>query len=281
MTHQMPQQTPQLQARPIPALFLILAILAVTEPSPVASAETAPAQTGPQQPAQPSIEFDRFEGELLYFKNNASTFSVKTPLLNPSYLGKLIPSGSTASSADGESFPYFLFEAKTCDSCPLAVHAVKADPANPAQATSPTTFVYPGKIIDKKKYGVIFQSRAFFGRCLPRKGDVYVSFQRELTSKRRGQQPSVYFAEATKSGFEEQLIERHMPSIKETLRRVKAKQCVEISGQNRAMGPQTINLSIRGIRSNAAEEEDDDEVSSNPADPADPAKPAQGAVLVE
>ena len=46
--------------------------------------------------------------------------------------------------------------------------------------------MYPGKIIDPKDGHLVYESRAFFGKCLSRlPGDAYVAFQKDWAEKKK------------------------------------------------------------------------------------------------
>jgi hypothetical protein len=148
---------------------------------------------------------------------------LKTGLFDLSYIGSL------QSNAGG--LPYFLIDAKPCESCQdeRKIYVVRPNGAKP------TSFVYPGKVFEPKSHALLLESRAFFGECLPRKGASYVVFQKEKIDRRRSLQTSVFIAEAGKDYFDERLLERHLPSIATTLKLVKKKSCHEIPGRNRLM----------------------------------------------
>jgi hypothetical protein len=161
--------------------------------------------------------------------------------------------------ADEEAAPpHLLVVAKPCASCnqEKGIYLIRFD------GTQPMHFIYPGRIVDPKSRALLFDSRAFFGKCLSHeKGDVYVVFQREKVDRRRALQSSVYVAEPAKQFVEERLIERHMPRIRYTLHRVKAKQCHAIEGWNRLMLAKPLDLKPRHIG-----DDDDDEDTDHPGD---------------
>lgn len=107
-----------------------------------------------------------------------------------------------------------------------------------------STFLYPGKILDFDTGRVVFESRAFLGRCLNKINvGVYVVFQREIIDKKRGFVNSVFIADASRSDhLEEHLMESRFPRIQETLQWVKKKECIEILGKTRRMSRFSLSL---------------------------------------
>lgn len=198
------------------------------------------------------VEVDRVEGGKIHFKNTASKRvpkSISTPLVDINFVSWLKPGdgGTTAP-------PYPLFSAKPCNDCPQdrALYLLQATGRKPMQ------LVYPGKIIDPKTGVTVLDSRAFYGKCLSDKQDVFVVFQREHVDKRRSLQNSVFYAEPLKDKVEERLIERRMPKLDFTLKRVKAKQCFEIEGRKRKQVPKYVDFFQK------AKENDDDEEDEAP-----------------
>ena len=198
------------------------------------------------------VTFDRFEANTLFFKNEngAAPKPVKTQLAEVLYLGTLNPPKG--------GLPYFLFSARSCQECleDKAIYAIQ-----PTSEGKPTSFVYPGKILDPKDKELLLEARAFYGKCLPHKGDVYVVYQKEKVDRRHQMQPSVFVAEPTENSLEEKLIERHFPKLPTTLQLVKKKSCVEISGRNRVMLSKPLNLTPRSLASDS--EDDDTDPSKN------------------
>ncbi len=127
--------------------------------------------------------------------------------------------------------PYYLFSALPCGepSCKerRLVFLVRAD------GQVKTTFVYPGKVRDRKSRRLLLDSRAFFGKCLPSKGEIFIVFQKEKLDRRRGLRRSVYLAEVGKDRIHEKLIIRRRPRLRHVIRQVKRKTCEEIKGFNR------------------------------------------------
>jgi hypothetical protein len=231
-------------------LLILLAFLGLFQ-------ETSAAKSPPTPSPIEQVTFDRLEQDTVYFKAPEGAplpQPLKTNLFDLSYLGILKPSEGGA--------PYFLFTGKPCQSCldDKAIYALRPN------STKPTTFVSPGKIIDPKNKGLLLESRAFYGKCLPRRGDVYVAFQKERVDRKRGLQPSVFVAEAGKDYFDENLIERRLPSVKTTEQLVKRKTCWEIAGRNRLMLSKPLDLHPRA---NVDSDDDSDEDNSSPSDKSD------------
>lgn len=174
-----------------------------------------------------SLEVSHVEGTTVHFKvpeGMSLPQSLTTSLHDLKHLG-------TLESPEGGS-PYLLFSGRPCLSCPLdkSLYMLRPDGGKPVQ------FVYPGKVIDPKSGSLILESRAFFGKCLPSTNeDVYVVFQKERVDRRRYLQSSVFVARMGKYRIHESLMERRLPKISATLKRVRQKQCREIEGRNRRM----------------------------------------------
>ena len=213
------------------------------------------------------VTFDRVEDQTLFFKTPEGTPSVaplKTKIFDLSYLGELRPS---------QGAPYFLLSGRPCDDCldDKTVYAFR--PGIQYGIQKPNAFVYPGKILDPKSRALLFESRAFFGKCLTGKNDVYVLFQKEKVDKRPRLQTSVFFAEAKMDSLSENLLERKLPNIQNTLRLVKKKSCKEISGRNRLMLAKPLDLTPKN-HDNEADDRDDDADNADEADGIRPKKEA-------
>jgi hypothetical protein len=189
--------------------------------------------------ARAAIDFEREENGVVHFKSNADepVKPIQTQLHELLYVGAI----RTESSA-----PYFLFSGRTCADCieDRGVHVIR--PGKPGGIV--TSFVYPGKILDPETKELQLESRAFFGNCLPGKGDVYVVFQKERLGKNGRMQTSVFIAEPADDYLQEKLIERKLPKIDDAIRRVRSKACHEINGRNRIMVSQPIDLRPRNKR---------------------------------
>jgi hypothetical protein len=218
-----------------------------------------PAQAPEREAAVARLEFDRVEKDAVHFKAPQGTPAprpVSTGLSDLRYLGSLWPESGS---------PYFLFKAKPCQDCAhdLGIYAIRPEGGRA------TAFVHPGKVLDPKTRNVLLDSRAFFGRCLTGRGDVYVSFQKERLDRKRGLITSVYIAEAGSERFSERLIERRGPRINEALRRVKDRECVEIEGRNRLMLSKPLDLTPRAgdgdADDDAPEPDDSDKGKADPA----------------
>lgn len=248
----------------IPALGAVPA----ASPSPLTSppAASAPAPT----PAMASssltgIDIARIENTTIYFKSPdgvAVPSPVKTGIYELKYLGALrqIDGGSAQQ-------PYFLFTGRPCDNCiqDKAVYAIRA--TDGAIAGKLTSFVYPGKVFLPKDRALALQSRAFYGKCLPRhRSDVYVVFQTEHIDRRHRTMMSVFVAEPGPNHLIETLIERRLPRIIETLRKVKAKACHEIEGRNRVMLSKPFDLRPKHPDEQDEEEDRDDDTDDSSND---------------
>ncbi len=183
-----------------------------------------------------ALDFDRIEGSTVFFKGAPAGQTVtplKSNLFDLHYLGSL-------KSSKGEN-GHFVFSAKPCENCPQdsAIYVLKPGGVKTA------SFVYPGKIIDAKRGGVVMESRAFLGKCLrSHPGDVYIVFQKERVDRKKRAQTSVFVAnpdEAPRaantsvqvSTLDEKFYERNLPRLDQTLGLVRSKICREIPGRNR------------------------------------------------
>lgn len=171
---------------------------------------------------------------------------LKTDLFDVKYLGTIRPP---------EGAPYFLVSAKPCKACQneQAIFAVRPNDRKP------TGFVYPGKIFDPKSRALLLESRAFFGKCIPSRGDLYIVFQQERVDRRSRLQSSVLVGEAAKEHLDETLIDRNAPKLRTTLQQVKRKQCQEIEGRNRLMLSRPLDLHPH---SNISDDDDGEDEST-------------------
>jgi len=205
-------------------LLRIVTILVLLLGTYAVAAEAAPI---------PPPTFDHADGGTLYFKSEKGDAPkpLKTSLFDMSYLGSL----------NGDDATYFLFTAKPCQNClqESGVYALKPTGGYPA------TFVFPGKIFDHKTRATVYESRAFFGKCLAHHEDVYLVFQSERIDRRSSLQRSVFIADPGTDHMNEKLIERNFPRIQDTLKYVKAKRCHEVSGRNRIMLSHPLDLKSR------------------------------------
>lgn len=223
-----------LKSSTIPLIAALLVLTGLTHPA--ASA----------MPTRDKIGLERIENDLLVFnapQGMDAPKSMKTGLFDLKHLGTLHP--------DEGGDPYFILTAKPCATCSeeKAIYAIRPD------GTKPTSFVYPGRIQDSKSRATVLESRAFFGKCLPRRGDVLVIFQKEKVDRRPRPQLSVLVAEAGREHFDESLIVRRPPSIQLAVSAVKRKACQEIEGRNRMTQKQNILLQASDQMGTDEEEE--------------------------
>jgi hypothetical protein len=195
------------------------------------------------------IEVSHTEGGAVHFKTTTGALTpsaLKTTLSDIKHLGWL--RSDTGSS-------YLLLSGRPCDQCTQEKN-IYVYPL--AGNTKPTQFVYPGRILDPKTRQIIFDSRAFFGKCLPNQGDIYIVFQKDKVDRRAHLQNSVFTATPSKDYLQEKLRERHLPSLATVLKRVKTKQCYEIGGRNRLMLNKPLDLPMtRDDEDNNNESEDE------------------------
>ncbi|MGK5086715.1 hypothetical protein WDW86_04100 [Bdellovibrionota bacterium FG-2] len=216
-----------------------------------------------------SLEFYRIEGPTIFFKGKISGQPIaplKTGLFDLHYLG-VIKSSKAENS-------HFIFSAKPCENCPHenAIYALKPGGGKIAN------FVYPGKIIDVKRGGVMMESRAFFGKCLrSHPGDVYIVFQKERVDRKKRAQSSVFVAspdEAPRatttsqhvSTLDEKLYERNLPRLNQTLALVRSKVCREIPGRNRNAHKRALDVKfpLSGNDADDTDDADDDDDDKKP-----------------
>lgn len=202
---------------------------------------------------QASVEIDHLEDGTIHFKSLKE--GVPAPAPFKSAFSDLRPLGALRRGGDGPVF--FLLSGKSCKNpdcvADRSILAVRADNQRTA------VFTYPGKILDPKSREVVFESRAFFGHCLPDRGEVYVAYQRERIDRKRGLQPSFYVAEPGPTHLIEKLSETRLPRIEKTLKRVRAKECLEIEGRSRLMLTKPLDLNPR----HDSDKDDDDEEDAN------------------
>ncbi len=183
------------------------------------------------------IPLERIENDVVFFKApspNPSSAATPSPTLPASFktgLYDLKPLGLL--STQGSSALYLVASGKKCQDCPFekGVHIFSLQ--TPANSRPSTSLVHPGKVIDSKTGALLLESRSFFGSCLPGKGDVYVTFQREKVDRRSRLQLSVLLIETAPDGLREKLLERGLPRLDTVLRQIKRKSCTEIGGRNR------------------------------------------------
>ena len=213
--------------------------------------------------AKASIEFDHAEDSTLFFKGTQqeSALPLKTSLHEIEYIGTLNAEPEKKVPAT------FLFRAKPCTNClqDYGIYALKYT-GGPL-----TSFVYPGKILENKSRAVVYESRAFFGKCVLHRGDAYVVFQKEKVDKRPGMQSSVFIAEPGAEHMQEHLIESRIPRLQDTLKAVKLKLCHEIAGRSRLMLSKPLDLKSRNPVDQDKEEDDsdseDDDLPANSSAP--------------
>lgn len=187
-------------------------------------------------------------------------------------------------------YPTFFFSAKNCAASPCQPQILSIRPGTlppgtqapqPTPAYSVHSYVFPGRINDSRTGEVVFESRAFFGRCLPRFRQGYVSFQREKIDRKKGLVSSVFVAEAPElppdslvatgsapaavappeGHLHETLIEkRHLPKIKSVIPFIKLNQCKEISGVHRSQLRRPLDLKPR----HTLPESDDEDAGETP-----------------
>jgi hypothetical protein len=138
--------------------------------------------------------------------------------------------------------------ARQCESCGEArqLFAIRED------GKKLTHFVLPGRIVDPGTRALVFESEAYFGRCLePGRGpatganddEVLVVFQRERLDRKHSLQPSVFIAWPSSEFLAETLVEgRGLPSLRATQRKAQTGNCFRIETHHRLMSDRPIRL---------------------------------------
>lgn len=202
------------------------------------------------------IDFDHAIEGTLFFRTPAGMTTpnpLKTGLFELEYLGKL-------NSYDPETDPIFLFSGKTCQTCTegLMIYGFRAS------SGKSSTFVYPGKLQDPKSKRVVFQSRLFIGKCIKNKReDVLIVFQEEKEGRKKEKGLSVLVAQPGPYYLKEVLLEKGLPRLDATLKRVKAKECHEIAGQNRLMLSKPLDVHLKNDTEKKEDPDDDDDEDDN------------------
>ncbi|OFZ80826.1 MAG: hypothetical protein A2583_01585 [Bdellovibrionales bacterium RIFOXYD1_FULL_53_11] len=221
-------------------LFVIFSLSAALAAAPLAAPTAVPA------PAEPGLE--RIENTTLYFKGGPPEIKpLDTKLQELKFFAFL--------RTPDKKIWYALVSGRPCTDCIQEKHLylIRSDRGKVTQ------LVYPGRILEPKTRQVVYDSRAFFGRCMPPADEeVYIVFQKERVDRRRSLQASVLVAMPGTDMIHEKLIERRLPNINHTLARVKRKQCWEIEGRNRLILAKPLDLNPRrGMADN--DKDDDDE----------------------
>ncbi len=198
--------------------------------------------------------FDKANGQNLIFKDDkGKTETLKTEAPAPAFISILTdPESGTA---------YTLFEARACRNCESANTSLFLQRID--GKGKPTSFVYPGRIMDPKKNSLVYDGRLFYGHCLPSVKAGVVTHQREIVD-RRGAQKSVLIAEPGPQYVYEVLLERKLPSVNTTLDLVKRKVCMEIPGRNRSVLKRPLDLSPSKGLSDDDDNEEDKNDEKNP-----------------
>ncbi len=157
--------------------------------------------------------------------------------------------------------PYVLVRGASCEKCPSNPKVLFLQ--NLKTGSKLHTFVHPGKVTDTKTGSMLFDGRAFYGKCVAGGKTNYVSFQREHIGKRKGYRNSVFVADLESNGtISERLVEgRRAPSMKYTLAQLKNKHCTEIARLNRStmrkafdLGPDRVGIVVDEDEEKAEEE---------------------------
>lgn len=196
----------------------------------VVYAETTPTSSAP--PPWSSIRAERIQDGKIIFNAPEGT-PAPAPLQTTLHSGEVLGQLTVGSP---ERPPYLVVSGLPCAGCELqrGVYVIRADGSALEQ------FVYPGKVKDKKTGQLLLQSDSYFGKCIPGRGEVLVTFQSEKVDRRRHKQSSVLLVELKDGGIEEKLIVKRMPSERTAHQLVKKKLCQKIPGIDRASADELI-----------------------------------------
>jgi hypothetical protein len=246
---------------PVLTILPILGTLGVLSAA-LGSFTPAEARGTPSRAPLPRLNWvERVENGTLYFQGGIP--SLQTPLQDLNLLGILESSG--APERDPKAL-FLLASAKTCPGCgqDRAIYLQRLSGGKPVQ------FTHPGRIVDPKSGAVTLDSRAFYGRCLGGRGEVYVAFQKERIERRKKRariENSVFIAEPTAELVREELLHKGFPSLSGVIQRVRQGSCWEVPSRHRPQSGPIVSLKV-----SPDDEEDDDDGVETPGE--EGAKPA-------
>lgn len=238
----------------VTSFFLAVHYLLISGPVKAATADATEPNSWDK-----SIELDRIEGGTIYFKAPAGHRTPKplaTSLFETKYIGMIFPSQ--------DSTPYIIISARPCQNCDQDKYIYILRP----DGSKPTQLVYPGRLIDPDNGKVVYESRAFFGKCIPGMNEGYFVHQKDLVEKKNKRKKrkiktielSLYVAEADKEHLNEKILWRHVPKIRTILQQAKSKQCSEIEGRYRNITAKLLDLTPP---SETDDDQDDDDTQDN------------------
>lgn len=199
------------------------------EPSP--SIETPVASPPPAAPVQVPIlrtkyEFEKIENGVVHILAPTGAVRpppIKTHLFDLEFLGMIHPKGKTPA--------YLLLKGLTCPGCTKQslLYLARVDGKDPHVLT------VPGTIRDRKNGGILLQSQAYWGKCLPEMGEGFFAFQSEKVDRRRFRQDSVLTLTLEDDGrISEKLnTARRAPKLKTAQQAQKKGTCFQVKGFDR------------------------------------------------
>lgn len=174
------------------------------------------------------------EGNKIIFKDGSS---FETTLIKLNYIGRI-------RSARGKT--YLILSGKDCEfegcdaNISIYVHSPEDGPMK--DSATQVRYVHPGKEYDVRKYieegkeELAYEGRAFWGRCLPGRGEMVIwheKFKLDDGSWKR----DVYILEPGEEGLKDTFIDKKVPPISQTLKMVSGGKCREIPGISRMSEP--------------------------------------------
>ncbi len=204
------------------------------------------------QSANPILGIDRVEGGTIYFKGKNSDSDDIKPLKTPFNKINVLDLMKAEQDLGPEStFVLFSIGNPQTASSDLAIFLMRAD-----GRSRPMHLIYPGQVKDPKTGQTVHRLHSFYGRCLPKMGTGFFTFQWEKIDRRHSMQSSLLVLELDRNAVHERLIERRVPSLSLTQRFVRSKQCKEIAGVTRNMSRHRYDLNVRrGEEDDATDEE--------------------------
>lgn len=186
-----------------------------------------------------TAEVKRVEGNKIIFKDGSS---FETTLYHLKYFGRI-------RSVKGKT--YLILSGKSCDECDanisIYVHSPQDGPMKGEEAQ--VRYTHPGKEYDVRAYieqgkkVLAYEARAFWGRCMPGRGDMVI-WHEKLWMEDRSFRKDVFILEPGEKGLKETFISgpgwpkaRKLPSISQTLKMVSGGECREIPGISRMSEP--------------------------------------------
>jgi hypothetical protein len=100
-----------------------------------------------------------------------------------------------------------------------------------------TRYSYPGKVFNFDEKILVSESRVFYGKCLPDKGNMLIFYQNDLQENTNKYFSSVYIVEIIENKLSNYLVKSNIPDISQTLSQLKIGKCKEIKGIKTVLPP--------------------------------------------